>query len=184
MPNLQKPKKEAPAELLASATYESRSRGGRNSAKAKREKRAEMAKMEDIRACAYEVCFRKSKAWDPETETEHEVLNYMQLMRHIFDLALNQNGPVSISATKLLTELMFFTPENQKNLLTIHNEIQTAMPANIDDFETLRRLRKTLLLADDGIEDAEVIDDKDEDKPRDTGRNRAESGPGTSPAED
>lgn len=153
--------------------------GGRASSLNKRKQKALVARIEDVRETCAAVAFTKIKSFNPETEQEESVYAYTMLIKKLFDLGLSGN----VQAIKLFTELMFFTPENQKALINIETSVHTAMPANIDDFETLRKLRKNLLFAD-GIEDAEVISDgKDEDQPRDTGVDRPEPGPGTDPVE-
>ena len=154
--------------------------GGRASSNLQRKKKAIAARIEDVREACAAVAFTKIKSFNPETKQEESVYAYTMLVKKLFDIGMAGN----VQAIKLFTELMFFTPENQKALINIETSVHTAMPANIDDFETLRKLRKNLLFAD-GIEDAEVISDgKDNDQPRDAGVDNPEPGQGTGPVED
>lgn len=153
--------------------------GGRASSITKRKQKAMAARIEDVREACAAVAFTKIKSFNPETKQEESVYAYTMLVKKLFDIGMAGN----VQAIKLFTELMFFTPENQKALINIETAVHTAMPANIDDFETLRKLRKNLLFAD-GIEDAEVVDnEKDEDNSRDAGMDATESRQGTDPAE-
>lgn len=168
------------AALRQSWSKEHCAAGGRNSSISRKKQKAVAARIEDVREACAAVAFTKIKSFNPETKQEESVYAYTMLIKKLFDIGMSGN----VQAIKLFTELMFFTPENQKALINIETSVHTAMPANIDDFETLRKLRKNLLFAD-GIEDAEVISDgKDDDKTRDIGVDRPEPGPGEDPAED
>ena len=153
--------------------------GGRNSSISRKKQKAMVARIEDIRETCAAVAFAKVKSFNPETQQEEMIYAYSALIKKLYDIGMNGN----VQAIKLFTELMFYTPENQKALINIETAVHAAMPANIDDFETLKKLRKSLLFAD-GIEDAEVIDEKQDDNNNsgDSGLAAPEQGQGQDPA--
>ena len=153
--------------------------GGRASSLNKRKQKALVARIEDVRETCAAVAFTKVKSFNPETQQEEMISAYAALIKKLYDIGMNGN----VQAIKLFTELLFYTPENQKALINIETAVHAAMPANIDDFETLKKLRKSLLFAD-GIEDAEVVNEKreDNDNPSDPGLASSEQGQGADPA--
>ena len=167
------------AALKKSWSRENCAAGGYNSAKTKRKQKVMAARIEDIRETCAAVAFTKVKSFNPETQQEEMISAYAALIKKLYDIGMNGN----VQAIKLFTELLFYTPENQKALINIETAVHAAMPANIDDFETLKKLRKSLLFAD-GIEDAEVVDAKqdDNDNSADPGMAAEEQGQGQNPA--